>query len=118
MTLTFENREISASVLNSLTMDLVRRDEPDLSLRQLTVLSQLVTSEAPLTVRGLAAEMSVSKPAITRAMDRLAELGFAKRDVDRKDRRSVLLTPTQLGREFIANVRQSIGTTLHAAGIA
>lgn len=71
--------------------EIVRQDGPDLSQRQLAVLMTLALSDGPHTVRGLAGALNVSKPAITRAMDRLTELGLAKRKEDPRDRRSPLL---------------------------
>ena len=56
-------------------------------------------------MRGLAAELNVSKPAITRALDRLGELGLARRKVDPMDRRSVLVQQTREGNAFLADLR-------------
>lgn len=75
------------------------RDGMDLNLRQLVVLLEAVEAKGPLTVRGLAAHLQTSKPAMTRAMDRLEELGWAERRVDPKDRRSVLISATEEGRK-------------------
>ena len=57
------------------------------------------------TVRGLAAEMSVSKPAITRALDRLGEFDLARRKTDPQDRRSVLVQRTAKGAAFLREIR-------------
>jgi DNA-binding MarR family transcriptional regulator len=57
------------------------------------------------TVRGLAAELNVSKPAITRALDRLGELDLARRKVDPLDRRSVLVQRTTKGTTFLRDLR-------------
>jgi DNA-binding MarR family transcriptional regulator len=56
-------------------------------------------------VRGLAAELNVSKPAITRALDRLGELDLARRKVDPLDRRSVLVQRTMKGAAFLRDLR-------------
>lgn len=69
-------------------LHLVAEDGPDLSLRQLAMLLILATEPGPHTVRGLAARLKVKKPAITRGMDRLAELGLAERLENRLDLRS------------------------------
>src|ERR1700749_5304528 len=69
---------------------LVRRDGVDLSSRQLGVFLTCYLRDGGHTVRGLAAESNVSKPAITRALDRLGELDLARRKVDPLDRRSIL----------------------------
>jgi DNA-binding MarR family transcriptional regulator len=56
-------------------------------------------------VRGLAADLKVSKPAITRALDRLGELDLARRKVDPMDRRSVLVQRTLKGQAFLRDLR-------------
>ena len=79
----------------------VRRDAPDLSARQMALLLTVYLTPPPHTVRGLAATLNVSKPAITRALDRLTELGLIKRKVDDPDRRSVLIQRTVKGSVFL-----------------
>jgi len=81
-------------VLRETIVALVRRDGPDLSARQLGVFLTCYLNEGGHTVRGLAADLNVSKPAITRALDRLGELDLARRKVDPMDRRSVLVQRT------------------------
>jgi DNA-binding MarR family transcriptional regulator len=61
--------------------------------------------EGAHTVRGLAADLNVSKPAITRALDRLGELDLARRKVDPMDRRSVLVQRTLKGAAFLRDLR-------------
>jgi DNA-binding MarR family transcriptional regulator len=84
---------------------LVRRDGADLSARQLGVFLTCYLNDGGHTVRGLAAELNVSKPAITRALDRLGELDLARRKVDPMDRRSVLVQRTTKGSAFLRDVR-------------
>jgi DNA-binding MarR family transcriptional regulator len=73
----------------------VRSDASDLSARQLAVfLKVYLEPNTQPTVRGLAAELNVSKPAITRALDRLGEFDLTKREKDSKDRRSVIVRRT------------------------
>jgi DNA-binding MarR family transcriptional regulator len=79
----------------------VRRDEPDLSARQMAILLTVYLSPPPHTVRGLAALLKVSKPAITRALDRLGAHGLAKRKVDDADKRSILVQRTVKGSVFL-----------------
>lgn len=79
----------------------VRRDAPDLSARQMAVLLTVYLTPPPHTVRGLAAALKVSKPAITRALDRLSELELLRRKVDETDRRSVLIQRTVKGSVFL-----------------
>ena len=92
-------------ILRDTVVALVRRDGPDLSARQLGVLLTCYLLDGAHTVRGLAAELNVSKPAITRALDRLGELDLARRKVDPMDRRSVLVQRTLKGTAFLRDLR-------------
>ena len=92
-------------ILRDTVVALVRRDGPDLSARQLGVLLTCYLQDGAHTVRGLAAELNVSKPAITRALDRLGELDLARRKVDPMDRRSVLVQRTLKGTAFLRDLR-------------
>jgi len=56
-------------------------------------------------MRGLAAKLNVSKPAITRALDRLAEFDLTRRKTDPLDRRSVLVQRTATGMAFMRDLR-------------
>jgi DNA-binding MarR family transcriptional regulator len=102
-------------ILRDTVVALVRRDGPDLSARQLGVFLTCYLQEGAHTVRGLAAELNVSKPAITRALDRLGELDLARRKVDPSDRRSVLVQRTLKGAAFLRDMR-SIMSEAHAPG--
>jgi DNA-binding MarR family transcriptional regulator len=53
------------------------------------------------TVRGLAAALNISKAAITRALDRLAEFDFIKREQDTSDLRSIINTRTSAGSAYL-----------------
>jgi DNA-binding MarR family transcriptional regulator len=80
----------------------VRSSGPDLTARQLAVFLKIYLEPgAEHTVRGLAAELNVSKPAITRALDRLEELDFTRRQTDPKDRRSVIAGRTTTGSAYL-----------------
>ncbi len=92
-------------VLRDTVVALVRREGPDLSARQLGVFLTCYLQDGAHTVRGLAADLNVSKPAITRALDRLGELDLARRKVDPLDRRSVLVQRTLKGTAFLRDLR-------------
>jgi DNA-binding MarR family transcriptional regulator len=93
------------AMLRDTVVALVRRDGADLSARQLGVFLTCYLQEGGHTVRGLAADLNVSKPAITRALDRLGELDLARRKVDPMDRRSVLVQRTLKGAAFLRDLR-------------
>ena len=92
-------------ILRDTVVALVRRDGPDLSARQLGVFLTCYLQDGDHTVRGLATELNVSKPAITRALDRLGELDLARRQVDSNDRRSVLVKRTVRGAALLRDLR-------------
>ena len=96
-------------ILRDTVVALVRRDGPDLSARQLGVFLTCYLQDGAHTVRGLAADLHVSKPAITRALDRLGELDLARRKVDPLDRRSVLVQRTLKGAAFLRDLRTIMG---------
>jgi DNA-binding MarR family transcriptional regulator len=62
--------------------------------------------EEAQTVRGMAAKLSVSKPAITRALDRLSEFDLVRRKTDPLDRRSVLVQRTIAGAGFMRDLKK------------
>ena len=87
------------------TMDSsVASNGPDLTARQLAVFLKIYLepgSRAGPPVRGLAATLNVSKPAITRALDRPEELVFARRETDKSDRRSIIARRTTNGSAYL-----------------
>ena len=79
----------------------VRGDAPDLSARQMALMLSVYLGEGPHTVRGLAQALRISKPAVSRALDRLGELGYVRRQRDDLDRRNVLVQRTGTGGQFL-----------------
>lgn len=88
--------------------EMLRRSGPDLSARQTAVLLTVYLNDRPHTVRGLAAELGISKPAITRALDRLCDDGLLRRKTDDNDRRSVLIQRTVKGSIFLSEFAEAI----------
>ena len=99
------NSEELVGVLRDTIVALVRREGVDLSARQLGVFLTCYLNDDAHTVRGLSSELNVSKPAITRALDRLSDLDLARRKVDPSDRRSVLVQRTTKGSAFLREIR-------------
>ena len=97
--------EQRVEVLRQTVVALVRREGPDLSARQLGVFLTCYLEEEAQTVRGLAAKLNISKPAITRALDRLAEFDLVRRKTDPLDRRSVLVQRTAAGMAYLREIR-------------
>ena len=89
-------------VLMGMLVASVASDGPDLTARQLAVYLKIYLEPSiDHTVRGLAAVLNVAKPAITRALDRLEEFEFIKRETDSNDRRSVIARRTPTGSAYM-----------------
>lgn len=95
-------------VLHKAMLSMVRKEGADLTARQLGILLTVYLDEGPHTVRGLAAEFNICKPAVTRALDKLGELDLAGRKADPADRRSVLVERTPAGWAFLEELRRSV----------
>jgi DNA-binding MarR family transcriptional regulator len=103
-------------ILRDTVVSLVRREGPDLTARQLAVLLICYLEEGPHTVRGLAARLSVAKPAITRALDRLEDLKFLRRGQDPRDRRSIIVLRTSEGEAFTGQIRALLEAAARQGG--
>ena len=79
----------------------VHGDDPDLTVRQMAILLTIYLNPPPHTVRGLAAQLGVTKPVITRALDTMGILGLLSRRRDERDRRNVLIQRTVAGSEYL-----------------
>jgi DNA-binding MarR family transcriptional regulator len=88
----------------------VRGDAPDLSARQMALMLSVYLGDGPHTVRGLALALKISKPAVSRALDRLGELGYIRRQRDDLDRRNVLVQKTSSGAGFLTEFSSLIDT--------
>ena len=89
----------------------LNRNLPDLTARQFALLLQVYQAAPPHTVRGLAAILNMSKPAVTRALDRLEGLEFLRRKPDEADRRSILVQRTVKGSVFLREFADLAATT-------
>jgi len=96
----------------------VAGDGPDLSARQMAILLTVYLRPPPHTVRGFAAELNISKPAVTRALDTMAKLGLIRRKRDQADGRNVLIQPTVRGSVYLSEFADSVGRAGRARGPA
>src|SRR4029453_18766839 len=83
-------------------IDYVRSGEPDLTNRQMALLMLVYLDPGPHTVRGLARALNVSKPVVTRALNRLGALGYLRRQRDDSDKRNIFVVRTAEGADFLA----------------
>jgi len=87
-------------VLHGTLLALVRRDGRDLTARQLTAFLSVFMDEQTHTVSSLAEVLHISRPGVTRIMDRLVQFDLVAREEDREDRRRVLVRRTTRGAAF------------------
>lgn len=97
-----ERQHRALNLWRTATVASVRRDGPDLTARQMALLLTVYLTPPPHTVRGLAVTLHISKPAVTRALDRLSTLGYVRRRPDETDKRSVLVQRTVKGSVFLS----------------
>ena len=88
---------------HDVTLEQVRRQGPDLSMRQFAILLHIYLVPPPHTVRGLAAALNVTKPVVTRALDTMGAFGLVDRVRDDLDRRSVIVKRTVAGAQFLSD---------------
>jgi len=86
----------------------VRSQDPDLTSRQMSVLLSVYMTDPPHTVRGLSAELNVTKPVITRSLDTMGRMGLVKRKRDESDKRSVLIQRTVKGAVYLSELSDRI----------
>jgi DNA-binding MarR family transcriptional regulator len=82
-------------------VDYVRSGEPDLTNRQMALMMKVYVEPGPHTVRGLAEALNVSKPVITRALNKLSALSYLRRERDVADRRNIFVARTSKGADFL-----------------
>lgn len=90
-------------------VDYVRSGEPDLTNRQMALLLVVYLKPGPHTVRGLARALNVSKPVVTRALNRLGALGYLRRQRDDTDKRNIFVARTTEGAEFLEEFGHFLG---------
>lgn len=88
-----------------ITTHLVQKDNTYsmLSLRQLSIMGLVYEDKMQGSVKDFARVLKISKPAITRSIDRLEELYLIKRKPDPMDRRTISISPTATGQNFMLN---------------
>ena len=95
----------------------VQSDAPDLTARQQAILMTVALSAGPHTVRGLAHDLIIAKPAVTRALDTLSALGLVRRQRDKRDRRSILVVRTEKGLKHLRQLATQISAAARGEDI-
>jgi DNA-binding MarR family transcriptional regulator len=94
---------------HDVNLHMVRDEEPDLSVRQISILLTIYLEAPPHTIRELAAKLEVSKPVITRALDSMGKLDLVSRRRDEQDRRNVLVQRTVKGALYLERLADLVG---------
>lgn len=105
------------SLWHRVAVESLGHDLAELNQRQTAILLQVYLGEPPHTVRGLAAGLGISKPAVTRALHRLEALDYARRRPDEADKRSVLVQRTVKGSVFLRDFADRIGRIAKETGL-
>lgn len=93
---------------HTVCVDLVRLENRDLTLRQMAILLIVYLEPPPHTVRGLARNLGVTKPVITRALDTMSRMNLVERRRDERDRRNVLIRRTVEGSLYLEKLADRI----------
>jgi len=93
----------------------VRSDTPDLTARQQALLLTVCLSAGPHTVRGLAEQLNITKPAITRGVDALEKLKLVRRVPDQQDLRNVFIERTPEGTSALRDLAERIKVCMSAS---
>ena len=106
------NRSQALEVWHGVMLDGVTSDAPDLSARQVAILTSVYLHEGPHTVRSLAKSLGVTKAVVTRALDTLAGYDYLRRADDPRDGRSVVVNRTAKGSQYLSRLGDTILQTL------
>lgn len=94
-------------LMRSSTPDFFRTlSEHELSLTQVKMLHQLAEPDAEHPLTELAATLSLSLPAVSRAIDGLAQRGYVERREDDRDRRVKRVRITASGRRVLKRLTE------------
>lgn len=94
------------ALLRGTMLELVRRDGRDLTARQLTTLLTVYLHDDVHSVSSLAKMLNISRPGVTRILDRLVEADLVSRAEDAADRRRVLVHRTPEGARYMRDLNE------------
>ena len=107
--------EVALRLLHDVSLGQVRAGMPDLTPRQLAILTIIYLDAPPHTVRGLASRLDVTKRVITRALDSMGKLGLVTRRRDDRDRRNVIISRTVEGTLYLEKLADMLAEAAEKA---
>jgi len=102
------NRAEALQLWHRVNLGVVLSAHPELSARQMAVLTTVYLEAGPHTVRSLAGRLNITISPVTRALDTLGRYGFVDRGPDPADKRSVLVLRTALGSRYLSSFAERI----------
>ena len=105
------NRADALNLFHGVMLDGVTSARPDLSARQMVILTSVYLRDGPHTVRSLAKTLGVTKAVVTRALDTLQSYDYLARGDDPRDGRSVIVKRTAPGHAYINQLGETISQT-------
>jgi DNA-binding MarR family transcriptional regulator len=90
------------SFWHGVTASALKQMPIDLSARQTAVLLNVYLMPAPHSIKALAEDLMISKPAICRAVDALEKAKLVKRIRDKQDKRNVIIQRTVKGSVYLS----------------
>lgn len=90
------------SFWHGVTSTALQRMPVDLSARQTAALLNIYLMPPPHSIKSLAEELMISKPAICRAVDALENAKLVKRIRDKQDKRNVIIQRTVKGSVYLS----------------
>ncbi|MCF6275424.1 MAG: MarR family transcriptional regulator [Robiginitomaculum sp.] len=102
------NRAEALQLWHRVNLGSVQAAGPDLSARQMAILTTIYLEQGPHTVRSLAGSLRITISPVTRALDTLGRYGFVDRGPDPADKRSVLVRRTPQGSRYLSDFAERI----------
>jgi DNA-binding MarR family transcriptional regulator len=102
------NRAEALQLWHRVNLGSVLAAGPELSARQMAILTTVYLDAGPHTVRSLAERLQVTISPVTRALDTLGRYGLVDRGADPTDKRSVLVRRTAQGSRYLSDFAESI----------
>ena len=98
------------SFWHGVTAEALKKMPIDLSARQTAVLLNVYLMPSPHSIKSLAEDLIISKPAVCRAVDALEKSKLVRRVRDKNDRRNVLINRTVKGSVYLSEFADIILT--------
>ncbi|MGB0905873.1 MAG: MarR family transcriptional regulator [Maricaulaceae bacterium] len=102
------NNRDALALWHRVTLETVLSETPDLTTRQLALMTTVYLEVGPHTVRSLAEALNVTKAVITRALDTLESYHFVERGPDYRDKRSIIIKRTARGSTYLTQFAETI----------